>query len=161
VQVPPAPPRPALSEQLGIDYRRIPVLAIGRDVYIDTSLIAITLDRRFPEAAGFGTLFPQRKNGGGCDTGLIKAFVTSYPDRALFKLGVTLVPWDKVPANFVEDRSSVCPLQIIRRWAKTLTHHQYMGSPIEVQHMISQQPAVISEISSHLESKVASGDFFD
>jgi hypothetical protein len=41
-----------------------------------------------------------------------------------------------------------------------LTHHQFLGSPIEVQHMISQQPAAISAISSHLESEVAIGDFF-
>ena len=36
--VPPLLPRPQL-ESMGITYRRIPVLAVGKDVYCDTSLI--------------------------------------------------------------------------------------------------------------------------
>jgi glutathione S-transferase len=101
------PPRPALSEQLGIGYRRIPVLAIGRDVYVDTSLIAIALERCFPEAAGFGTIFPARNNTESRDTGLVKALAMSYADRTVFKLATMFLPWDKMPADFVKDRSSV------------------------------------------------------
>ncbi|KAI5357769.1 putative glutathione S-transferase, Thioredoxin-like superfamily [Septoria linicola] len=39
IRVPPNMPRPLLSFKLGINYRRIPILSIGRDIYIDTRLI--------------------------------------------------------------------------------------------------------------------------
>ena len=38
VDEPPALPRKNL-EELGITYRRIPILAVGKDVYCDSSLI--------------------------------------------------------------------------------------------------------------------------
>lgn len=41
-------PRPVL-EKLGIKYRRIPILAIGRDIYCDTRLIINKLEELFPE----------------------------------------------------------------------------------------------------------------
>ena len=41
-------PRPDLKELLGIHYRRIPVLAIGRDVYCDTRIILAKLETLFP-----------------------------------------------------------------------------------------------------------------
>jgi glutathione S-transferase len=41
-------PRPDL-EKLGVKYRRIPILAIGRDVYLDTRLILRTLEEKFPD----------------------------------------------------------------------------------------------------------------
>jgi len=42
-------PRPDL-EALGVSYRRIPVLAIGRDIYCDTRLILQKLESRFPDS---------------------------------------------------------------------------------------------------------------
>ena len=65
VQVAMMPPRPQLSELLGIDYRRIPVLAIGNDAYCDTAIIGTVLERRFPASEGYGTLFPPRKGDFG------------------------------------------------------------------------------------------------
>ncbi|KAF2213248.1 hypothetical protein CERZMDRAFT_96911 [Cercospora zeae-maydis SCOH1-5] len=44
IRVPPNLPRPILSERLGIHYRRIPILSIGRDIYIDTRLILRKLE---------------------------------------------------------------------------------------------------------------------
>ena len=41
-------PRPDLRK-LGVNYRRIPILVIGRDVYLDTRLIIRTLEEKFPE----------------------------------------------------------------------------------------------------------------
>ncbi|KAL1723372.1 hypothetical protein EV715DRAFT_190629 [Schizophyllum commune] len=108
VDVAPLLPRPELSELLGLGYRRIPVLAIGRDLYCDTSLIASVLERRFPASAGYGTLFPKRRDGSTTDTGsLVKAFAQFYADSALFPTAVPFVPWDKVPAAFLADRSKV------------------------------------------------------
>lgn len=47
---PPNMPRPDL-ERLGINYRRIPLLAIGRDVFCDTRIIIEKLEQLFPDGA--------------------------------------------------------------------------------------------------------------
>lgn len=49
IRVPPNMPRPLLQKRLGINYRRIPVMAIGRDVYIDTRIMLPKLEKFFPE----------------------------------------------------------------------------------------------------------------
>ncbi|KAJ8119985.1 hypothetical protein ONZ43_g3191 [Nemania bipapillata] len=43
-------PRPDVS-LLGVSYRRIPLLSIGRDVYLDTRLILQKLDALYPPSA--------------------------------------------------------------------------------------------------------------
>jgi len=60
-------PRPQLIDLLGLHYRRIPVLAIGRDVYCDTFLMAAKLEEKYPVAAGYKTIFPPLKSGGRSD----------------------------------------------------------------------------------------------
>ncbi|CCX29604.1 hypothetical protein FPQ18DRAFT_376764 [Pyronema domesticum] len=56
VPQPPILPRPDLSNLLGIIYRRIPVLAIGNTVFINTPLILETLETKYPTAdAASGT----------------------------------------------------------------------------------------------------------
>jgi len=126
--VSPTLPRPEITERLGVIYRRIPILAIGNDIYCDTrfvtlrrffffsgthpfvepSLIVSVLERRFPPVEGYGTLFPKRKNGETTDTGLIKAFSTFYADSTLFLPTTNLLAWDKMPETFLKDRSAVC-----------------------------------------------------
>ncbi|KAJ7720803.1 hypothetical protein B0H16DRAFT_1896741 [Mycena metata] len=98
-------PRPEISELLGVTYRKIPVLAIGNDVYCDTSLIVSALERRFPAAQGFGTIFPHRKGGGRADTGLIKAFCKHYTDSVMSPLGAVVYPWESAAPEFLKDRS--------------------------------------------------------
>ena len=100
-------PRPDLADRLGVKYRLVPVLAIGRDVYCDSSLIAATLERRFPPSEGYGTLFPKRKGGNRADTGIIKAFAMSYADRTLGTLGSQMLPYNKFTPEFLRDRSAV------------------------------------------------------
>ena len=106
-------PRPELSETLGITYRRIPILAIGRDVYADTSLIASTLERRYPAEAGYGALFPRRKGGGLSDTGMVKTLVMYYFDRTFFPLASFSLPFQKFPEAFLKDRADVSFLKIL------------------------------------------------
>jgi glutathione S-transferase len=54
-------PRPDLAE-LGIHYRRIPLLSIGRDIYYDTRLILATLEQSFPPSSEHPPLStPQNK----------------------------------------------------------------------------------------------------
>ncbi|OQV08453.1 Glutathione S-transferase, domain-containing protein [Cladophialophora immunda] len=55
-------PRPVL-EKLGIQYRRIPILAIGRDIYCDTRLIIDKLEELFP-ASRIGGKSPFEKGLG-------------------------------------------------------------------------------------------------
>lgn len=98
---------------LGIPYRRIPILAIGNDVYCDTSLIAAVLERRFPASEGYGTLFPLRKGSDKSDAGLIKALARHYPDTSLFPLATGLLEWEKFPESFLQDRSDVRGLPIL------------------------------------------------
>lgn len=100
-------PRPDLADRLGVKYRLVPVLAIGRDVYCDSSLIADVLERRFPASEGYGTLFPKRAGGGKADTGLIKAFAMTYADRTLGTLGGQTLPYQKFTPEFLKDRSAV------------------------------------------------------
>lgn len=49
VRVPPNMPRPILKDRLGINYRRIPIMAIGRDIYIDTRIMLRKLETLFPD----------------------------------------------------------------------------------------------------------------
>lgn len=100
-------PRPDISDRLGIGYRRIPVLAIGNDVYCDTSLMIPTIERIFSEDKGYPTLFPVRKDGSRTDAGIIKAFAMAYTDRMLFPLAAGLLPYKKFPKAFIDDRSAV------------------------------------------------------
>ncbi|KAG6821247.1 hypothetical protein H0H93_002357 [Arthromyces matolae] len=98
-------PRPEISDLLGITYRQIPILSIGNDVYCDTSLIASTLERRFPSTAGYGTIFPPSKHASNSiDTGAIKLFSRLY-DATVFPNAASLLPWENFPQSFIDDRS--------------------------------------------------------
>jgi len=125
-------PRPEIKELLGIDYRRIPILAIDNDVYCDTSLIVSVLERRFPPSSGYGTIFPSGKHGRGADTGAIKAFAQFYADSTLFSPAAALLPWDKLPEAILKDRSA------------------FTGTPINLQAMKAMRGELLSRMSSHL-----------
>ena len=58
VDIPMVPPKPDLTALTG-GYRRTPVLQVGADIYCDTRLIALELERRFPTP----TLFPGATRG--------------------------------------------------------------------------------------------------
>ncbi len=80
-------------------YRRTPVMQIGADVFCDTQIIIRELERRFPSP----TLFP----GGGL--GMPWA-LSLWSDRTFFQNTVNLVfgvLGDRVPAEFIEDRSQL------------------------------------------------------
>lgn len=87
-------PRPDL-EALGITYRRIPLLAVGKDVYCDsTKIIDLTLSKL-------------AKSG---------ALATSPADKAwedwgisTFKLGIFLVPEQAMKPDFIKDRKTIFP----------------------------------------------------
>ncbi|KAL8278052.1 hypothetical protein RQP46_009512 [Phenoliferia psychrophenolica] len=121
VLVPRMPPRSALADSLGVTYRRIPVLAIGNDVFLDTSLAVLALERIFP-ANPLST----------ASWGLQTASSFFWADRAVFRVAASLLPWDKMPDAFVKDRSS------------------YMGNKIDTQAIIKNRPNAESAMRSHL-----------
>ncbi len=96
VDIPRIMPKPDLMPLTG-GYRRTPVMQIGADIYCDTALILIELERRFqmPSLNLPGHEGLSRMVAGWCD---LKWFQTS--------VGVIFGAMaDKVPAEFIEDRA--------------------------------------------------------
>ncbi|KAJ7144686.1 hypothetical protein C8R46DRAFT_1232533 [Mycena filopes] len=134
-------PRPEITDLLGLTYRRIPILAIGNDIYCDTSLIACALERRFPATRGYGTIFPNRKHGADADTGLIKTCAKHWADTVLFPFATLVLPWEEFPPAFIEDRSSLL-------------------GPINVEDIVASKGKHLSTLAVHLslvEEQLADG----
>ncbi|KAK2464914.1 hypothetical protein APHAL10511_002990 [Amanita phalloides] len=141
VKVPPVLPRTAISDLLGITYRRLPILAIGRDVYCDSSLITVALERQFPPSKRYGTIFPKPKHGGHTQTGLVKT-LTQQVENTIIPLTVSLLPWDEFSESFIQDRAS------------------YYGSPVDTKSIIASRQEDLNTISSYLhliEEQLADG----
>lgn len=82
-------PRPDLSSALGIKYRRIPLLSIGRDVYLDTRLILSKLEdlEYFPS-----TSFPKLSAPKGTDGLALQQLLSHYSiDGGLFSRAAQLL----------------------------------------------------------------------
>ncbi|CAG8600127.1 9039_t:CDS:2 [Paraglomus occultum] len=87
VEVPPILPRPLL-QPLTHGYRRIPILQMGSDIFVDTALILQELEKRFPEPS----LFPKRKGSDKADRGLAQA-LSMWTDRYFWSATVALMPY--------------------------------------------------------------------
>lgn len=91
-------PKPDLTPLTG-GYRRIPVMQIGADIYLDSTLIVRELERRFPSP----TLFPY--GAAGLDHAL-----ALWTDKALFQAAVTVIfggLGDRVDPAFIKDREAL------------------------------------------------------
>lgn len=89
-------PKPDLTPLTG-GYRRLPVLQIGADIFVDSALIASELERRFPEP----TLYP----AGGPPWASV---VVAWSDVYLFWKSVRLAigcAADHLPDAFMRDRA--------------------------------------------------------
>jgi hypothetical protein len=77
-------PRPILRNTFGLTYRKIPVVAIGREIYCDTSLIIEALEYHFPSSDGWGTVYPKYE---GVDEwvyrGLARGFASFWVDVSI------------------------------------------------------------------------------
>ena len=91
ITVPSMLPRPLLTENFNLTYRKIPVLAIGREIYCDTSLIVEALEHFFPEAEGYQTLYPAAADGRNYRP-MIRGFASYWTDRPLFRVTTGLIP---------------------------------------------------------------------
>lgn len=92
---PPVLPRPDL-EDLGITYRRIPLLAVGRDVYADSAAI---IDVILNELGGKHKIETSKAD---------KAYEVWGNDT--FKTVVPLLPVQALTPQFVSDRETIFPL---------------------------------------------------
>ncbi|KAF2088674.1 hypothetical protein K490DRAFT_39211 [Saccharata proteae CBS 121410] len=106
-------PRPILSTTFHLSYRKIPVLAIGRDIYCDTSIILEALEHRFPpaasslsESAGYASLYPRAADGRNYRA-LIRGFASYWTDRALFRTTTGLIPSSVWRTHFGVDRAEL------------------------------------------------------
>ena len=81
-------PRPDL-EALGVKYRRIPLLGIGRDIYCDTLLILETLEKLYPPSSQN----PQISATNPSDKALEKLF-EKWTDMVVFKPAAAAIPTD-------------------------------------------------------------------
>ncbi|KAI9715070.1 MAG: hypothetical protein M1812_006188 [Candelaria pacifica] len=105
---PPTLPRPDL-DALGVSYRRIPILSIGRDIYCDTRLILQKLEERFSDGALGATIKDQKA---------VEKLLEKWTiDGGVFLRASQLIPTDmpllKDP-KFTQDREEYTG----RSWAK-------------------------------------------
>ncbi|KAF2726011.1 hypothetical protein K431DRAFT_259934 [Polychaeton citri CBS 116435] len=106
IPVPSMPPRHLLTSHFSLPYRRIPILAIGREVYCDTSLIIEALEHFFPSSEGYPSLYPPT-SGGEDYRGLLRSLTSWWADRALFRVMTGLIPEEVWRTSFGEDRGKL------------------------------------------------------
>jgi glutathione S-transferase len=95
---PPILPRPALLA-LGVRYRRIPVLAIGKDVYCDSRAIIATLEKQYPS----NRLSASEPFGQGVES-LLDSFIN---DSGPFWRTAQMLPPSLITPEFAKDRSEM------------------------------------------------------
>jgi glutathione S-transferase len=94
IQIQPAyPPREDLTS-IDVNYRRIPVMTVGKDVYCDSRLIISTLEALYPES----NLTPATP----ADNGTRKLF-QSWTDTAVFGNAVKTMPY-WVPNGMLQNK---------------------------------------------------------
>lgn len=106
ITVPSMMPRPMLKDSFGLTYRKIPVLAIGREIYCDTSIICEALEHFFPPTEGYQSLYPKAKDGRDY-RGLIRGFASYWTDRPLFRVTTGLIPASVWRTSFGDDRAKL------------------------------------------------------
>ena len=112
VQIPMVMPKPDLTALTG-GYRKTPVLQIGADIYCDTSLIAVELEKRFPEPS----LFPAGH------VGLSRA-LGRWSDRAFFEPGAGLSMGENkdIPEAVLNGRNEFFNFMDFDRMAEEMPH---------------------------------------
>ncbi|KAK7908501.1 hypothetical protein PG985_015804 [Apiospora marii] len=148
---PPILPRPDVA-QLGVAYRRIPLLAIGRDVYLDTRLILQKLEALYPPSAAHPALSAPASDPAG--RALHGGLLSSWTNDAggLFWNGVFLMPADLPGTDdprFLADRAEMMGLP------------RDAPSPISKEARAARRPEALCEIAEAmhlLESTLLAGE---
>jgi glutathione S-transferase len=101
-------PRPLLTSTFALGYRKIPILAIGREIYCDSFLIIEALEHFFPSTHGWGTVYPKFN---GVDEwtyrGLVRGFASFWTDKPLFRVTTGLIPSSVWASDFGKDRAQL------------------------------------------------------
>lgn len=99
-------PRPDLA-LLGVKYRRIPLLSIGRSVYLDTRLILKKLEAKFPDNGPYGPPLGASKPSDKAIERLLEKFNV---DAGIFGRAASLIPPDfgvMQDPKFLSDRKDL------------------------------------------------------
>ena len=131
VAVPTMMPRPLLRDNFNLTYRKIPVLALGRELYCDTSLIIEALEHFFPETEGYQTLYPKAADGRNYRA-MIRGFASYWTDRPLFRVACGLMPASIWRSQFGRDREGL------------------IGHKIDADKLERKQPEMLSNLDQQL-----------
>jgi glutathione S-transferase len=116
-------PRPDIS-RLGINYRRIPVLSIGRDVYLDTRLIIQKLEKLYPSLPRLGAT----DNDQRALERLLEVFAI---DGGLFDKAVQLIPTD---------------LPLLQQPQYYKDRGDFIGTKLSKESMFGNKPEALNEV---------------
>jgi glutathione S-transferase len=139
VQVPSMMPRPFLRNAFNLTYRKIPVCAIGHDIYCDTAVILEALEQFFPKRS---SLYPKDGNGRS-NKALIRGFASYWTDRPFFRVTTGLIPGVVWKTSFGVDRSEL------------------IGHKLNAEKLAKKTPQNLSGLDLHLsilEPQFADGD---
>ncbi|KAF4970183.1 hypothetical protein FZEAL_10100 [Fusarium zealandicum] len=117
-------PRPDVS-LLGISYRRIPILAVGRDVYLDTRLQLSKLESLFPNLPRLGTSEP--------DQLAVERLLSSFTnDTGVFGAAMQLLPLE---------------LPLLQDPAYYRDRGEFLGKDLSGEGMKARRPEALVEIA--------------
>ena len=116
-------PRPLLHNHFNITYRKIPVLTLGREAYIDTSLQTEALESSFPT---HNSLYPPQTRP------LTRLLTSFWTDRPLFRQTCGLMPSSVWASQFGTDRASL------------------IGHPLDPAKLERKIPQMMSGLDLHL-----------
>jgi glutathione S-transferase len=126
-------PRPLITSTFGLQYRKIPILAIGREIYCDTSLIVEALEHFFPVDKGWATVYPPIEGvSGWAYRGLVRGFASFWTDKPLFRTTTGFIPSSVWASDFGKDRA------------------QLIGHPLSPEKLQSKIPIHLSNLDLHL-----------
>ncbi|CAI0646160.1 unnamed protein product [Colletotrichum noveboracense] len=125
---PPVMPRPDV-EKLGVAHRRIPILSIGRDVYLDSRLMLRKLESLYPSRPRLGASGPDQ-------AALERLLEVLTIDGGVFRNAMSVLPTNlpmlRDPAWF-KDRSG------------------YVGAPLSAEAMGRNKPDAVNEVRRNME----------
>ncbi|KAH7381594.1 hypothetical protein BKA66DRAFT_418954 [Pyrenochaeta sp. MPI-SDFR-AT-0127] len=122
---PPVMPRPDL-EAINVGYRKMPLLALGKDVYCDSRLIISKLESLYPES----NLAP--KTAG--EAGTRKLFENYCIDGGVFANAVKLIPY-WVEAGFLQNEVFLDDRQKLMGGRRMTAEAMEAGRPDGLQHL--------------------------
>ncbi|KAI1485205.1 hypothetical protein F5X96DRAFT_691127 [Biscogniauxia mediterranea] len=134
---PPILPRPDVAA-LGIAYRRIPLMSIGRDVYLDTRLMLTKLEQLYPPSAAHPSLLSSViPNQDRALAHLLSQHTTSLYMRAAQLLPPAFV---SDPA-FIRDRAALVGINIKSSGTDALA-----SAPLAPENLAKGRPEALAEV---------------